>query len=783
MSTSKMSNELPPQSAGGGRPSEAAAKITIKPDGATEQHLDRVFRHISKHEPFQDGFTVTDKTSFLSYMQSPSTAALAPPGIRDLNFPMSSYYISSSHNTYLSGHQLYGEASTEAYVNVLKRGCRCLEIDVWDGEEIDTSASESDAEQSDDGTGRPRSNSKSSRWARMKKKAGSRAVQIRRSSGSSPSRHHLMPAAASHPSEASGNKVVDPNLLSPTASLTLQEKSEPRVLHGYTLTQSVPFRAVVNAIKASAFIASDLPIIVSLEVHANLDQQHTMVEIMKEVWADHLINITEAAEEDVDSLPSPGSLKNKILIKVKWTPNSHTGESNNPTEQVASSGSSTGHQSSTSQQQKASKVIKSLSELGVYTRAYTFKRFDQPEASIPTHVFSLSEGKVHDMHTDPSHGPAMFSHNMKYLMRVFPKGTRIGSTNVDPAFHWRQGAQMVALNWQKLDKGMMLNEGMFSGYEGWVLKPEGYRGSNPSSTASTVTQALSATKKYLLDLKIQLLAGQDLPLPPGKEESHRHRMKPYVKIQLHVDTHGPPGQGRGVDSDAYGKDDNEDDRNKRKSKTQRSDAPNFEGEVLSWTAIPDVVEELSFIRYVLFCFACIVKVGKFCPTLVERTMLCCAVWIMIGCIANVKSDFRAGCCVPASRLRRLGRWIIYGQSIALLGSRTCIGEQWPSIDVRKYNAIRLSGTARGMTGDCASMQVPIAALHIMQGPDNKPEPRSGTRSLQDRHPHGPRSKNATLFVLRLRGRDLHFVRVLAGPTACDQSHLQQTHAPDPRNLY
>ena len=35
---------------------------------------------------------------------------------------------------------------------------------------------------------------------------------------------------------------------------------------------------------------------------------------------------------------------------------------------------------------------------------------------------------------------------------------------------------MVALNWQSWDKGMMLNEGMFAGEQGWVLKPDGFLG-------------------------------------------------------------------------------------------------------------------------------------------------------------------------------------------------------------------------------------------------------------------------------------------------------------------
>lgn len=97
---------------------------------------------------------------------------------------------------------------------------------------------------------------------------------------------------------------------------------------------------------------------------------------------------------------------------------------------------------------KPSKIVSTLSDMAIYTKAYKWRNFKHADCKLFNHVFSFSEPKIKELLKNTHSNHQVEKHNLRHLMRVYPGLTRVTSNNFDPTIFWKNGVQMVALNWQ-----------------------------------------------------------------------------------------------------------------------------------------------------------------------------------------------------------------------------------------------------------------------------------------------------------------------------------------------
>ncbi|KIY63577.1 PLC-like phosphodiesterase [Cylindrobasidium torrendii FP15055 ss-10] len=249
----------------------------------------------------------------------------------------------------------------------------------------------------------------------------------------------------------------------PEGTFATSIEEEPVITHGYTLSKSIPFRAACEAVNA-AITPTMWPILISLECHVPPQGQDDIVRVMKEVFADKLVD--RELEGVDDENVSPGQFLGRVLVMVEF----YAPPGGDDIE--ASSSSDSDSDAEGPAPPKPSAISDSLASVGFYCRSMKPTSTNWPTSqflppSYPRHILiNVSESRLHSHKVDD-----LWAHALHHLRRVFPKGTRIGSSNMDVVRCWRNGSHVVSVNWQKYDRGAQLNEAMFVGTPGWVIKP------------------------------------------------------------------------------------------------------------------------------------------------------------------------------------------------------------------------------------------------------------------------------------------------------------------------
>ncbi|XP_051941417.1 1-phosphatidylinositol 4,5-bisphosphate phosphodiesterase beta-2 isoform X2 [Hippocampus zosterae] len=374
--------------------------------------------------------------ALLAFLVGPETSVVMQDRLakcQDMTQPLPHYFIKSSHNTYLTAGQFSGISSPEMYRQCLLSGCRCLELDCWKGK---------------------------------------------------------------------------------------PPEEEPIITHGFTMTTEILFKDVIEAIAESAFKTSQYPVILSFENHVDsVKQQEKMANYCKTIFGNALLTepLDKYPLKPGQQIPSPSELMGKILIKNKkgchvntdqTTKKSSTGASNQMTTDASPAQNTDSffedpvqsnnlenqdgdmavednedHEDTEEQDEEKMKTCdegtagqevtayEAMSSLVNYIQPNKFISFDNARKKNKSYVISsFVETKGEAMIAKTA--VDFVEYNKRQMSRIYPKGTRMDSSNFNPQPFWNVGCQMVALNYQTMDFPMQLNMALFefNGRTGYLLK-------------------------------------------------------------------------------------------------------------------------------------------------------------------------------------------------------------------------------------------------------------------------------------------------------------------------
>uniref|UniRef100_A0A674DE19 Phosphoinositide phospholipase C n=1 Tax=Salmo trutta TaxID=8032 RepID=A0A674DE19_SALTR len=427
-----------------------------------------------------------------NYLVSDENGVIPPEKLdqsEDMTFPLSHYFINSSHNTYLTAGQLAGSSSVEMYRQVMLAGCRCVELDCWKGRTTEeepvithgfTMTSEicfkevieAIAECAFKTSPFPVILSFENHVDSPKQQA-KMAEYCRSIFGDA----LLIDPLEKYPLE-SGVPLPSPQELIGKILIKNKKSHKPSAAHGnkrmaeQPTNQSVAAEQATDEPSSPSNITEGEAVCKCALMHKNSDNNNN-----NHVHRLHHYHHREIEAEDDDDDDDDDD-------DCKKTSDEGTAE------------------------EREAVATEEMSTLVNYVQPTKFNSFEaSKKVNRSFQMSSFVETKALEHLTK---SPVEFvEYNKQQLSRIYPKGTRVDSSNYMPQLFWNAGCQLVALNFQTIDLSMQLNLGMYeyNGKSGYRLKPEFMRRPDKHFdpfAESTVDGIVANT------VKVKIISGQFL---------------------------------------------------------------------------------------------------------------------------------------------------------------------------------------------------------------------------------------------------------------------------------